>query len=268
MADAAPSVFEAQRVSFAFSAARDFLVDVSLATRFGQCWGIVGPNGAGKSTFIRLLAGLAQPSRGRVVLNGRPLDAWSAVERARKIAYLPQRLFTPADLTAGEVVLMGRYPHRSLGLFESTHDIERARAAMAMTETEPFRDRPMGSLSGGEAQRVHLAAALAQEPCVLLLDEPTTALDWKHQLAIFTVLRRLADQGDVIVIAVTHDLNLAARYCDAALLLHEGHVAGRGPVRDILSPEALAPVFGVQIELVRTADGATPVLVPGNEVTP
>jgi iron complex transport system ATP-binding protein len=262
LTDPAPISFAAEHVSFAFVRGADFLTDVSLAARFGECWGIVGPNGAGKSTLIRLLAGIARPSRGRILLRNRSLASFSATQRAQQIAYLPQRLAVPNDLTAGEVVLMGRYPHRSMGLFESAHDMGRVRDAMSLTETDVYLNRPMGSLSGGEAQRVHLAAALAQEPSVLLLDEPTTALDWKHQLAIFSVLRRLADRGDMIVVVVTHDLNLAARFCDAALLMNNGRVVGRGPVRDILTPGALAPVFGVRVETLWAANGTTPVLTP------
>lgn len=262
MTDAAPVSFAAEHLAFAFSRDEPFLIDVSLAARFGECWGIVGPNGAGKSTLIRLLAGIASPLRGRVTIRNESIASLSTTDRAKQIAYLPQRLAAPADLTAGEVVLMGRYPHRSMGLFESAHDLERVRDAMALTETDVYINRPMGSLSGGEAQRVHLAAALAQEPSVLLLDEPTTALDWKHQLAIFSVLRRLADRGNMVVVVVTHDLNLAARFCDAALLLNHGRVVGRGPVRDILTPNALAPVFDVQIETLWAANGTTPVLAP------
>ncbi|MCA9203554.1 MAG: ABC transporter ATP-binding protein, partial [Planctomycetales bacterium] len=141
----------------------------------GELVAFLGPNGAGKSTLLRLLAGLARPADGVVKLDGVSLSGMNAVERARRIAYLPQRVPVTPGMTAGQVVLLGRYPHRGFGLFESAQDIAIARDAMALTETIGFIDRSVASLSGGEAQRVHLAAAIAQAPDILLLDEPTTA---------------------------------------------------------------------------------------------
>lgn len=252
----------ANRVCYSFDGQQDFLVDVSLTASAGECLGIVGPNGAGKSTLLRVLGGLARPARGSVEFNRTSLRELGALERAKRIAYMPQRVPTAPGLTAGEVVLLGRYPHRGLGLFESASDEAIARDAMALTETLGFIDRPIGSLSGGEAQRVHLAAALAQAPQVMLLDEPTTALDWRHQLAIFEILRRMTDERRVAVVVVTHDLNLAGTYCDSILLMHQGRAVCSGPGGDVLRPDVLSPVFEVSVQSIAIEGRRAAMLVP------
>ncbi len=262
MSKRTPTTLSAESVCYSFDGRRDFLVDVSLTATSGECWGIVGPNGAGKSTLLRLLGALSKPSGGTVRLDGVSLEAMRATERAMRIAYLPQRVPAAPGLTAGEVVLLGRYPHRGLGLFESANDVARARDAMALTETAAFADRRLASLSGGEAQRVHLAAALAQDPEVLLLDEPTTALDWRHQLAIFEILRRMADDRGVGVVVVTHDMNLAGRYCDRVLLMNQGRSVCQGSVADVLRPEVLAPVFDVDVTSIPIEGRSVAMLVP------
>ncbi len=245
------STLKANNIGFAYSRTAHatgchVLRDVSFDARLGECWGIIGPNGAGKSTLLRILAGLLQPTAGGVSLNGTALHRITPKARARQLAYLPQRFECDPSLSAEQVVLLGRYPFRSLGLFESAADYEIARAAMQRTDTLAFADRPIGSLSGGETQRVHLAAVLAQQPQIILLDEPTTALDWKHQLAIFDVIRTSAAEGKLVIV-VTHDLNLAARYCDRLLLIHAGQVAAIGSADDVLTPEILTPVYNVAV---------------------
>lgn len=262
MSSAAPTTLAANRVCYSFDGRRDFLIDVSMRAASGECWGIVGPNGAGKSTLLRLLGGLARPSCGDVLVNDVSLREIGAAERAKQMAYLPQRVPAAPGIAAGQVVLLGRYPHRGLGLFESARDVEIARDAMVMTETLAFADRPIASLSGGEAQRVHLAAALAQEPSVLLLDEPTTALDWRHQLSIFKVLRRMADERGVAVIVVTHDLNLAGRYCDNVVLMREGRSVRSGTAGEVLKPAVLSPVFDVTVTSIPIEGQAVAMLLP------
>ncbi|HPF39837.1 MAG TPA: ABC transporter ATP-binding protein [Phycisphaerae bacterium] len=260
----ASTTLTAERVRYSFDGRRDFLIDVSLSASAGACWGIVGPNGAGKSTLLRMLAGLARPADGAVSLDGVSLSGMSAVERARRIAYLPQRVPVTPGMTAGQVVLLGRYPHRGFGLFESAQDIAIARDAMTLTETIGFIDRSVASLSGGEAQRVHLAAAIAQAPDILLLDEPTTALDWRHQIAIFDILRRMADERRVAVVVVTHDLNLAGRYCDGVLLMRGGRVVCSGPTIDVLRPEVLSPVFEVSVRAIDIEGRSVAMLAPSD----
>ncbi len=254
------SLLELRNVRFGFPARRDFLGPISLSVAAGECWAIVGPNGAGKSTLLRLMAGLAKPHAGAVMLAGQSLDQFASRRRAQQVAYVPQRLPGDIDLTVREVVLMGRFPHRSLGLFESPADFRVADRAMHTTDTFPFADRPLTTLSGGEAQRVHVAAALAQEPRVLLLDEPTASLDLQHQLAIFDILRERARNDDVAVVVVTHDVNLASRFCTHVLLLHDGKAIASGTPQEVLTPAILEPVYEVKLAVLGSPD--QPWLVP------
>ena len=234
-------------VRFGYASRQQFLGPVSLEVRRGECWAIVGPNGAGKTTLLRLMAGLRKPHAGGLYLSGEPLDLMSHRRRARKLTFVPQHTPTDLDLGVRDIVLMGRFPHRSLGLFESAEDYRIADRAMALTETSSFADRPLATLSGGEAQRVHVAAALAQEPELLLLDEPTASLDLEHQLAIFRVLRDRAQHDGLAVVVVTHDVNLAGQFCSHVLLLDRGRVVASGSPADVLTPEVLEPVYGVEL---------------------
>ncbi len=236
-------------VEFGFPGRPRFLGPISLSVGPGECWAIVGPNGAGKSTLLRLLSGLYTPKGGRVALDDRHLCEYSRTERARRIAFLPQGAASDIDLCVRDIVLMGRFPHRSFGLFESAEDERIAEQALKRTATEPFADRPLATLSGGEAQRVHLAAALAQQPGVLLLDEPTASLDLQHERAIFDLLRKQAEEG-VGVVVVTHDVNLAADYCSHVMLLCDGKAVAVGGPSEVLRPEVLAPVYGIDLESV------------------
>ncbi len=241
-------------VRFGFKSRPDFLGPVSLSVCPGECWAIVGPNGAGKSTLLRLMAGLHKPRSGRISLDGVKLSRVGVRGRAKRVAFMPQATSQSHDFNARELVLMGRFPHRSLGLFESAGDVAIAERAMTRTETLCFADRLVATLSGGEAQRVHLAAALAQEPGLLLLDEPTASLDLQHQISIFSILKETASRDDRAVVVVTHDVNLAANYCTHVLLLHEGKVVASGAPAEVLSPERLEPVYGVKLAEARVGD--------------
>lgn len=253
-------------VRFGFPAQPEFLGPVSLAVSPGECWAIVGPNGAGKSTLLRLMAGLLKAHAGRISLGGEPLTSMSPRRRAQRIAFVPQQAPTGLDLSVRDVVLMGRFPHRSLGLFESAEDYRIAERAMALTEMLAFADRPLATLSGGEAQRVHLAAALAQTPDVILADEPTASLDLQHQLAVSHILRDRAERDGLAVVLVTHDVNLAARFCTRVLLMHEGRAVKSGSVDAVLTPEVLAPVYHVEL-LTLSAGGDQRWIVPAIDRT-
>jgi iron complex transport system ATP-binding protein len=218
-------------------------------------WGVVGRNGAGKSTLLRVVVGLLEPTAGTVRLMGRPLDRVSRRDRARKVAFLPQQPLSAPAATAGETVLMGRFPHRRYSLFETRQDLAAARAAMEATDTARFMDRSMATLSGGEAQRVHLAAALAQEPKLLVLDEPTAALDLYHQFGTFDLLRSRTDTTGMSVVLVTHDLNIAGRYCDRLLLLDEGKPAACGRREEVLRTDVLERVYRVRFAVHRNGGG-------------
>jgi iron complex transport system ATP-binding protein len=213
---------------------------------------VAGPNGAGKSTLLGILAGLRTPYSGSCSYAGREVREWPRKQLAQRVAFLPQAVRLEFPFTAGEVVLMGRTP-RTGGWYESPYDREAARHAMSITDTLAFRARDFRSLSGGERQRVLLAAALAQEPETLLLDEPATHLDLRHQFALYQLLARLG--RTMLVVAVTHDLNLALQFSHAALLLEEGRVAGFGPPGEVLQPRLIERVFGVAATLHAPASG-------------
>jgi len=251
----ASAILQIEDLRFGYPGGGVFLGPLDLAVGRGELWGVLGPNGSGKSTLLRLGVGLLSPTQGRVLLNGQPIGAVSPSARARQVAFLPQRPEAPPAITARQLVLLGRHPYRRYPLFESSEDFHVAEDALRQTRIAALADRTLDTLSGGEAQRVHLAAALAQQPRVLVLDEPTSALDPYHQLQIFSILRTLAREQGLAVLAATHDLNLAGQFCDRLLLLSNGREARRGPPDEVLDPELLASVYGVKFWKV---DGGGP----------
>ncbi len=203
---------------------------------------IAGPNGAGKSTMLGAMAGLRAPYSGSCLYRGIEVSAWKRREFAKLVAFLPQSVRIEFPFTVEEVVMMGRTPY-ALGWGETAQDQEAAARAMEETDTSLFRDRDFRTLSGGERQRVILASALAQEPETLLLDEPTTFLDLKHQLSLYGLLARLAQR--MLIVSVTHDLNLALRFSDRILILDNGRLAGEGATAQVLTADCVERVFGV-----------------------
>jgi iron complex transport system ATP-binding protein len=203
---------------------------------------IAGPNGAGKSTLLGILAGLRSPYSGSCKFAGREVRQWPKREFARRVAFLPQSVRLEFPFTAEEVVLMGRTPY-ARGWFQTDEDRSAAEEAMTTTDTLAFRGRDFRTLSGGEAQRVILASALTQRPEALLLDEPATHLDLRHQLSLCRLLGELAKS--LLVVAVTHDLNLALQFSDRVMVLEDGRIAGDGAPAEVLNPALIARVFGV-----------------------
>lgn len=226
---------------------------VDLEIRPAEMLGIVGPNGAGKSTLMGVLAGVRSPYEGACLFDGRQIVEWNRRALARRVAFIPQSLRLEFPFTAEQVVFMGRTPH-CRGLFETAADRAAVERALELTDAAQFAERPFGELSGGERQRVVLASALAQEPEALLLDEPTTFLDLKHQLALYGLLRNLARQGKAVV-AVTHDLNLAATYSDRLVVMACGQKVADGPPSEVLRAEMVRRVFGAEVEVIQTASG-------------
>lgn len=223
------------------------LAGVTLTVRPAELTAVVGPNGAGKSTLLSIIAGLRSGYLGSCRFHDIEIRNWSRRALAKEIAFVPQSLRLDFPFRAEEIVMMGRTPHGE-GWFETDEDIAAVDRAMTETDTSEFRGRDFRSLSGGERQRVVLASALAQQPKALLLDEPTTFLDLKHQIAIYRLLRNLARAG-LLVVAVTHDLNLAAAYADRVIVLDGGRVAADGPPREVVSEATLKGVFGVEAHL-------------------
>jgi len=207
---------------------------------------IAGPNGAGKSTLLGMMAGLRSPYSGSCTYDGKEIRQWPKREFARKVAFLPQSVRMQFPFTVEEVVLMGRTPYAS-GWFQTAEDRSAVEDAMTTTDTLAFRARDFRSLSGGEAQRVILASALTQRPEALLLDEPATHLDLRHQLALYKLLGELSKS--LLVVAVTHDLNLALRFSHRVMVLEDGRIAADGMPQDVLNPELIGRVFGVQATL-------------------
>lgn len=223
--------------------------DVDLSFAPGRCTAVVGANGSGKSTLLRALAGLAPAMAGTVSLDGTPVDTFGARALARQVAFLPQSPLVPGGITVAELVALGRHPHRRL-LGGPTPDDERAiDDAMARTGIVAFADRTVDQLSGGERQRVWIAVALAQEAPVLLLDEPTTFLDIRHQLEVLALIRHLCDEGGRTVVAVLHDLNQASSFADHLVVVGNGRILAEGSPAEVLSAELLAEAFGVHADV-------------------
>jgi iron complex transport system ATP-binding protein len=241
---------------------RVVLDGVGLTLAPGEIVGLIGPNGAGKSTLVRILAGILRPAAGTVQLAGRPLGDWSRAERARRLALVPQDPRVEFPYTVLEVVLMGRSPHLPTLALPGAHDLAVARAALAALEVGELETRHMEELSGGERQRVFLARALAQEPAALLLDEPTTHLDLRHQTQLHDVARERCRRGDVGVLTVLHDLNLAAAYCDRLILLAGGLVVREGRPADVLEAAVLERAFGTRVWVGQHATTRAPIVLP------
>jgi len=209
----------------------------------GEFLSLVGPNGSGKTTLLRLLDRIYIPQRGSITLDGQPLAKFSRTAIARRIAFVPQDNTIQFPFTVAEVVLMGRAPHSGGMAFENAHDREVAGAMMALTDVAPLAAHPVMNLSGGERQRVFIARALAQEPQIILLDEPNAHLDIAHQVEMFRIIKRLNTEQGLTVISVSHDLNLAAAYSDRIAMMVGGTLAALGAPAEVLTGERIREVF-------------------------
>lgn len=239
-------VLAAQGITFAYDG-QAVLHDVRFALHRGDFVALLGPNGSGKTTLLKILCGLLSPRAGRVVWDGGDLAALKRREIARRIALVPQELSVPFAFTVREMVLLGRTPYIRPLFGDMARDRESVEQALALTEMRAFADRFFGDLSGGERQRVVIAMALAQEPEVLLLDEPTVHLDINHQIEVLELVHRLNRERGLTVLATMHDLNLAALYFDRLVLLNEGCVVTEGPPAEVLSKERVESVFGAEV---------------------
>ena len=241
-------MLEVRDVGFAYPQRARVLDGLSLGLEPGEWLAVLGPNGSGKSTLLALLLGLLRPSAGTVLLDGRPLGAWAAAERGRRLAFLPQNGPYPSGLVAEEVVRLGRLPHLGLWRSEGPDDEEAVAWALAVTEAGELARRPLAALSGGERQRILLARALAQRPRYLLLDEPTNHLDLHHQASLLRLLGQLAAEG-IGVVSVFHDPNHALA-ADRAALLAGGRLADVGEPRRVVTGPAFLEVYAGDVEVV------------------
>jgi ABC-type cobalamin/Fe3+-siderophores transport system ATPase subunit len=255
-------LLSAHNLSFAYGgrsrtagAPRRVVGDVSLEVAPGAFIGILGPNGSGKTTLVKLLAGLLAPTAGDVLLDGQPVARWSRRALAQRIAMVPQELHPAFDYTVLEMTLMGRFPHLGPFAVEGPADIEIARQALEATGALALEDRPFSTLSGGEKQRVVIAAALAQQADVMLLDEPTASLDPGYQLDIAQLLTSLNRTRGLTMVLATHDLNLAASVCRDLVMLRAGTIIASGPTDTVLTGLNLERLYDVRAD-VRFHDGA------------
>jgi iron complex transport system ATP-binding protein len=274
-------VLRATEVAFGYGG-NDVLRGVSLDIPDESFVGILGPNGSGKTTLLRVLSGTIRPSRGRVTLDDVDLARIPRSHLARRMAVVPQETHLAFDFSALEVVLMGRYPHLARFEVEGPVDMAIAHEALASTGTRGLADRQFATLSGGEKQRVIIAAALAQitlgsdpsrtegprserpgsDPSLLLLDEPTAALDLAYQLEIAHLLQKLQQQRRLAIAVSTHDLNFAASLCRTLVLLKDGRVLAAGPTADVLTPDRIRQLYGVRADVTRHPDAGHLVVVP------
>jgi iron complex transport system ATP-binding protein len=256
----APPLFHLSGVRFAYEAA-PVLDDIGFDIPAGSLFGIIGPNGCGKTTMLKILHGTLTPQAGTVHLHGKSLATQPRMEVARRIGYVPQQEDAVFPFSVLATVLLGRYPHRSGPGFETDEDLHHAEEALRLLELGHLRSRSVTTLSGGERHRVMIARALAQDASVLLLDEPTAHLDLYHQHAVFALLRALCRWKGRTVVCVTHELTLAAEYCDHLLLLGDGRVHAHGAASAVLTAHHLAACYRVHAE-VRHSETGTFVRIP------
>lgn len=236
--------------------------DLSVMFPQGEITALLGPNGSGKSTVLRTLARLMQPSQGAIYLHGRNISQIPTKELAKQLTILPQSSEAPLGITVWELIGYGRYPHQNLLGGFSQKDIAAMEWALAVTNLEPLADRIVDTLSGGERQRTWIAMALAQQTQVLLLDEPTTFLDIRHQLEVLALVRRLNQEHEITVVWVLHDLNQAAAYSDRLIMLKQGKLVAVGTPPEVMTASNIQQVFGVEMTVIPHPISGYPTCLP------
>jgi iron complex transport system ATP-binding protein len=258
---AAAPILAVEGLRFAYAGGPEVLTGVDLTAARGELLCILGPNGSGKSTLLKCLLGLLEPAAGKVELAGKPRRRYGALALARILSYVPQSTRVAFSFTVEQVVMMGRTPHMNrLGL-SGELDRRVAAAAMEMTGVTGLASRPLESLSGGEQQTVMITRALAQQPQLMLLDEPTSHLDVRHQLDIYALMAKLAHEWGMAVVCVSHDVNMAARFADRLVLLSNGRPAAAGAPAEVIRAEVLASVYQVEVRLADVGLGVPMVVV-------
>jgi iron complex transport system ATP-binding protein len=242
---------------------------IYLSLRPGEWVSLIGANGSGKSTLLRLCSRILSPLTGTVLLDGKAIHTQSVQAVARQLAILPQQPTVPNGLTVYQLVSLGRTPHQRWWQWDlGADDRQMIDAAIAQTQLEPLRDRPVEQLSGGERQRAFLALALAQHPQILILDEPTTFLDLRYQLELLELLRDLNQHQRLTIVTVLHDINLAMRYSDRIALLHQGALWAIGTPAEVITPDNLRLAFGVEAMTIDTPIGLQVCLLSAMQTRP
>lgn len=240
----------------------EVLCDVDLTVRTGAWVGIVGPNGAGKTTLLRTIAGLAPLSEGEIQIGGRALRSLSHLERARAIALVAQDPVVPAGMTVFDYLLLGRNPYIPWFGVESRRDLQVVEAVLSNLELDRFAARPVETLSGGERQRAVIGRALAQEAALLLLDEPTTALDMGHVQEALDLVDRMRGERGLTIVSAMHDLTVASQYAERLVMLDGGRVVADGSPSDVLTPELLSRHYRVRARVLHDHAAAGLVVIP------
>ena len=248
---------EIRNLSFSFRD-KQVLKQISLSVQPGEMVGILGPNGSGKTTLLKILSMVLDGKDGEVNLNGKEIRSYGRRTLSRLLAVVPQESQVSFPYTVAEIVLMGRANYLGAFSLESKKDLEVATESMRMTETLAFADSYLHELSGGEKQRVIIARALAQEPSALLLDEPSTFLDIRHQFQIHDLVQRLNRERGLTVLCALHDLNLASLFFPRIVILHEGKIYRDGPPTEVLTEETIQEVYGIKVRVQWDASGERP----------
>ncbi|MFC5452950.1 ABC transporter ATP-binding protein [Paenibacillus aestuarii] len=236
--------------------------DLNVSMPNGQITALVGANGSGKSTILKTLARILKPKHGSVLLDGESIHKQSTKEVAKQLAILPQNPTAPDGLTVAELVGYGRYPHQKGFGSLTEEDRKIIHSVIEVTGMSAFADRPVDQLSGGQRQRAWIAMALAQQTDIVLLDEPTTFLDMAHQLEVLKLLERLKEQEGRTIIMVVHDLNHATRYAQHVVAIKNGKVVAEGSPNEVVTPEVLREVFGIEADIVEDPRTGTPLCLP------
>ncbi len=238
---------------------RTILRDVSISVSPGELVALLGPNGCGKTTLLRALAGLIAAT-GEIALSGRPLQSLDRRTIARRIAYLPQAPAVIEGMRVRELLALGRLPYRAPFGLDAPDDAFIVQAIATQLELSDLLDRPIETLSGGQRQRAFIARCLVQQPAILLLDEPATYLDLRHQIELHRLLAHLAREQHLAVLMASHDFNLSATHCDRIVLMHQGTIAAAGKPTDVLQPDLIERVYEVKVR--RLDDHGTPIILP------
>jgi len=241
---------------------RTIIDGVSFSIEKGEFVGIIGPNGAGKTTLLKTMTHILSPSGGGVFLEGKDVHRLNSTEMARRFAMVGQDLRSIFSFTVKDIVLMGRTPYIGLFNSETGDDLKMVDHVLELTDLKDFIERPIDELSAGERQRVLIAKALAQDPAILLLDEPTAHLDIGYQMEILELVRSLKRERQLTVVCVLHDLNLASQYCNRIILLDKGKVADFAPPKDILKYDTIEKIFGATVLVNEKALPGSPLVVP------
>lgn len=253
------TLLEAHNLHFSYGH-RPVLRDVSLHLAVGEVVALLGPNGTGKSTLLRVLLGQLHAS-GSILWNGREVRSWTRRELARIVAYLPQAPAADDEQPVSDVLRTGRAPYWGAFGIESERDVQVVGEIARQLELSELLDRPMGELSGGQRQRVFLGRCLVQEPKALLLDEPNTFLDLRHQVDLVRLMRRLSRQQGIGVLMASHDVNLAGMSAARLVLLNQGSIASDGTPSEVLEADRLSQIYGVPLRRI-TPEGGVPVIMP------